>query len=176
MKKNIYYTVIVSALFSFITIESNAQVGIETDSPDVNSILDLSKAPKGLVIPWVTTLPTSPKRGTIIFDATKSNTPNFKYYNGAWVTLSGDGAVNLTIQNSYNEISGGVAISPANALVANLTPNGALDLQSNSKALMLPVISSPQTNLVNPSSGTIVYDSTDKTLMMFTGQVWEYYK
>ena len=176
MKKNIKFQVIALVVFSLISITSKAQIGINTATPDASAVLDLSKATKGMVIPWVTTIPSTPKTGTLIFDATTSATPNFKYYNGSWITLSGNGSVNLTIQNSLTEIAGGIAITAGTTSDDVKSPKGALDLQSNNKALVLPQFASPQTKLVNPSAGTIVYDTTDKVVMMFTGTAWEYYK
>lgn len=176
MKKNIKLKLLAFGVFSLISMTTKAQIGIDTATPDINAILDLSNARKGMVIPWVTTTPTTPKTGTLIFDATTSTSPNFKYYNGTWNTLSGNGTVNLTIQNTLNEISGGVAMTAGTTSENVTTPRGALDLQSSNKALILPQFPNPQTGLINPSPGTIVYDTTDKVIMMFTGSVWEYYK
>lgn len=167
-------TLIIATIFLISKV--SGQVGIINKTPNVNSVLDVSKGIDGMVLPWVTILPNSPKLGTIIFDATTASTPNFKYYNGSWNLLSGNGSLDLSVQNSLKTISTGIAIQ-AGSNSENMTiPKGALDLQSNNKALVLPIVTNPATSIINPTPGMIVFDTNDKMVKMFTGQVWEYYR
>ncbi|PHS10031.1 MAG: hypothetical protein COA88_03100 [Kordia sp.] len=68
----------------------NAQVGINTTSPDASSVLDVVSTDKGILIPRMVTSQrigiNTPAKGLLVFDNT---TNSFWYYNGInWVELS----------------------------------------------------------------------------------------
>ncbi len=56
---------------------------------------------RGLVLPYVRTLPAAPAEGTLILDATNPLQARVKYYNGSWMDLSAqdaDVSAALTVQ------------------------------------------------------------------------------
>ena len=56
------------------------------------------------------------------------------------------------------------------------TTPGILVLADTNKAMVLPKVASPHLNIVNPSPGMIVYDTTKKQLAVFNGTVWSFWK
>ena len=56
------------------------------------------------------------------------------------------------------------------------TTPGILVLADTDKAMVLPKVASPHLNIVNPSPGMIVYDTTKKQLAVFNGTVWSFWK
>ena len=101
-----------------IGLDTNAQVGIGTTSPDPTSQLDIISSSKGLLIPRLTTLQksaiNSPANGLLIYQL--DDTPGFYFFDhGKWQRL-----VNSTeMQNgSGNTILSGT-ITPSNSLGNN---------------------------------------------------------
>jgi uncharacterized protein (TIGR02145 family) len=87
LKKFLLYAVLI--LFGF---SANAQVGINTTTPDPSSVLDVTSTTKGLLPPRMTTTQrigiASPAAGLIIFNTT---TNCLEYYNGTiWVSVCGN--------------------------------------------------------------------------------------
>ena len=56
------------------------------------------------------------------------------------------------------------------------TTPGILVLADTNKAMVLPKVASPHLNIVNPSPGMMVYDTTSKQLAVFNGTVWSFWK
>lgn len=77
-------------LISFITLSTNAQVGIGTTAPDNSSILDISSNTSGLLIPRMSTAErdaiASPAIGLMIYN---TDSDLFQYFNSAsWIILT----------------------------------------------------------------------------------------
>ena len=86
------FFLIVFSVFIYQSVYSQNNVGINTDSPDVSAVLDITSTQKGLLIPRMTLeqrgLITTPARGLLIFQV--DGTQGFYFYNGtAWTTLNG---------------------------------------------------------------------------------------
>jgi hypothetical protein len=84
MKKQFYL------FFLLITSTVFSQVGINTTTPQISSMLDVTSTSKGFLAPQMTKtqrdLITTPATGLLIYQT--DNTPEFYYYNGsAWVLL-----------------------------------------------------------------------------------------
>lgn len=132
---------------------------------------------KGIVLPYVQTLPSAPTPGTIILDATVPAKARIKYYNGAWVDLSGtDGDVTsaLAIQAAPK-----TDLATAKTIIgAQSSPaDGILVLESTTKAMVLPTVTDVN-NIPSPAPGMMVYvkGATNKRLAVYNGKVWSFWK
>jgi hypothetical protein len=99
--------IIFSILFS-LNIKAQNNVGIGTNNPDINSILELSSTTKGLLIPRLTTLQrtamnpslSTTQTGLLVFD---TNDNVFYFWNGtAWTQIGAGSAGCTTLENAYN--------------------------------------------------------------------------
>ncbi len=174
---------IISAIFLGITICSSAQViigdPVGTSSVKTSVLLDFApNQNKGIILPYVRTLPTSPTEGTLILDATDPTKARIKYYNGTWVDLSGQDA----------DVTGILATQPTASQIpetgekviigaASSAANGVLVLESTTKAMVLPVVQDVQ-NIPSPSAGMMVYVNKEgaKRLAVYNGSKWSYWK
>lgn len=130
--------------------------------------------------------------GTIIFDLSDKK---MKYRKaGAWFDLTGTPTFPLTVKNSANA---DVVFTQFNAVNSSLQDNtkeqdnakaaigansatdttaGILVLTDTNKAMVLPKVASPHLNILNPSPGMMVYDTTKKQLAVYNGTVWAFWK
>lgn len=166
--------IILSILSLGLCFKANAQTAIDKKTAESSSVLDFaSGTTKGIILPAVETLPTTPANGTFLFDKIAKIVK--MYQNGAWVNLSGVG-----------DIAGTVPIAPYSGTVDNgkqtvigarsTTADGVLVLESTDKALVLPKISNPHLNVKSPYPGMMCYDTNRKALAVFDGKVWNYWK
>lgn len=131
---------------------------------------------KGIILPYVRTLPTSPTQGTILVDAVVPAQSRVKYYNGStWVDLSGQNANLTTTLNTQTNLQE----SPASKAIigsSNSIANGVLVLESNDKAMVLPIVSDVN-NIPSPSPGMMVYVSKPgaKRLAVYNGERWSFW-
>lgn len=161
-------------LFILIFLSSFAlsQVAIgKTEVLGSNTLLDFDQSPnnsKGIILPSVTNN-SNATNGTFIFDV---NTKKVRMYeNNTWKDLSDEGNISNLISNSSNDIGKGVVIGNQNSTV-----NGVLVLESDSKAIILPHIENPHLTVKNPYAGMMCYDTFSKTLAVFDGVNWNYWK
>lgn len=172
---------IASFLFLNLTIIFNAQViignTIGTASIKTSVLLEFAaNQNKGIIMPYLRTLPINPAEGTIILDATNGANARVKFYNGNWIDLSGQGAditAELSSQPTTAELLSSKAIIGSNSSSAD----GILVLESTNKSLLLPIVEDVQ-NIVSPSPGMIVYvnKSGAKRLAVFNGSKWSFWK
>ena len=131
---------------------------------------------KGLILPYLRTVPASTTEGTIILDATSASTARVKYFNGAWVDLSGQDANITTVLSAQPN---GVAETNSKAIIGAQTSaaDGVLVLESTTKAMVLPQVDDVS-KIVNPSPGMIVYinKAGAKRLAVFNGAKWSFWK
>ena len=118
---------LLTALFFFSI--TNAQVGINTTTPDPSSMLDVSATNKGMLIPRMTevqrTAITTPATGLLVYQT--DNTDGFWYYDGAsWISLSGNSDNDWTVSspNQFSAVSGNVGIGTS-------MPNYKLEVDGN---------------------------------------------
>ncbi|MEZ4857614.1 MAG: tail fiber domain-containing protein [Flavobacteriaceae bacterium] len=117
-------------LFSFIAFfcsQINAQVGINTTTPDPSSELDISSTDGGILIPRMTQTDrdaiATPATGLMIYQT--DNTPGFYYYDGSsWVIIGGGVDTQNTLDEAYDE--GGAGLG--RTITAD---NGAVLIQGN---------------------------------------------
>ncbi len=169
-------------MFTLFTTCAFAQVAIgkaSVSSPSVS--LEFGTGNKGILLPWVTGVSTvtGAVNGTLVYNTTDKKV--YVKYASGWKDLSVDATGTtvdpitsvdgLTLQNSLDDLN--------TAKVSIGTPTstpGILVLEDTNKAMVLPKVASPHLNIVNPSPGMIVYDTTKKQLAVFNGTVWSFWK
>lgn len=162
-------TLIISFFTSTIAF---AQIGIEKESVDGSGLVDFpGGTTKGIILPQVTnnTNMTNVSPGTFVFDGATSKV---KYYNGtAWVELNEQTGVSKTLLagNEQNRSRGVVIGAPDSAA------NGVLVLESDDKALILPKVVDPVTNVKSPSAGMMCYDPVAKLVCFYNGNTWSFW-
>ena len=150
-------------------------IGTATDKTSV--LMEFSAAGnRGLILPYITNKTGLTTPGSIILNATTPTAAKVEYYNGTtWVDLS----VQTANVSSYLGIQP-VAKENANAKMvigsATSSANGILVLESTSKAMILPIVSSYQ-DIVNPAPGmmVIVNNGGIKTLAVYNGSQWSFW-
>ncbi|MCW3162472.1 hypothetical protein [Chryseobacterium oryctis] len=213
---------IVLVFTCFIASHASAQVAIgkkeitplsDGITPHPNISLEFYDSPdnkKGIVVPWVSTVPNNPVAydsttgagyrgmqgmvvdGTIIFDLSDKKMKYMK--GGSWFDLTGDPEFPLSLKDASNNDITYTALSnidsslqdnvkeEENAKVAigingnSDTTVGILVLTDTDKAMVLPKVESPHINIINPSAGMMVYDTTSKQLAVYNGTVWSFWK
>lgn len=179
MKKIIF---ILGITIGTISVHSQVIIGDEvgTATNKTSVLLEFSKNEnRGIILPYVKTLPTNPTPGTILLDATTPTTAKVKYFNGAWVDLSGqngDVSALLSLQNAASEPTN---IQDAKVIIGDSqsTADGVLILESNNKAMVLPIVKSVD-DIVSPSAGMMVYVSNSlgvKRLAVYNGAKWSFW-
>ncbi|APD06469.1 hypothetical protein UJ101_00938 [Flavobacteriaceae bacterium UJ101] len=151
-------------------IQGQIAIG-KTDLSSKSSILEFNDDKGGIILPYVTseTAVSTPSEGTFIFDSTDKKV---KLYDGTtWIDLSiNQGTVDTTSQNSLSENDGGVILGAAKS-----SAKGVLVLESSDKAMILPKVADPHLNVISPEPGTMVYDTTSKTISFYNGTQWSYW-
>ncbi|PZU79776.1 MAG: hypothetical protein DI529_17230 [Chryseobacterium sp.] len=167
--KNIYY---LALILSANTIQSQIAIG-KTILESTSSSMEFGSENRGFVLPWVTNAANvlNAVNGTFIFDV---NDKKIKVYeSNVWkdLTVNTNGAADTTLQDSLTEQTGAkVSIGAVTS-----TP-GILVLEDTDKAMILPKVANPHLNIVSPTSGMLVYDTTKKMLVVFNGTVWTFWK
>ncbi len=173
---------IIISMFTLFTTCAFAQVAIgkaSVSSPSVS--LEFGTGNKGILLPWVTGVSTvtGAVNGTLVYNTTDKKV--YVKYASGWKDLSVDATGTtvdpitnvdgLTLQNSLDDLD--------TAKVSIGTPTstpGILVLEDTNKAMVLPKVASPHLNIVKPSPGMMVYDTTKKQLAVFNGTVWSFWK
>lgn len=151
---------------------ASAQIAIEKAQVDGSGLLDFpANTTKGILLPIVETLPTDASPGTLLMD--KNDKIIKMNVESVWVPLSDQGAVTGAVFNTNAEIPGQNRIIMGSDAT---TAPGVLVLESSDKALILPKISEPHINVKNPYPGMMCYDTVSKTMAVFDGLKWNYWK
>ena len=187
MKKIIFTLFIASFSFANAQVILGDAVGTATNKTSV--LLDFAaNQNKGIIVPYVRTLPTGNALvgGAIILDATTATAARMKFYNEtAWVDLSGQNADVTTAL--AKQPTGITEDASARAIIGTVPdpipvsfPEGALVLNSTTKAMVLPTVADVQ-NIPSPSPGMMVYvagvsPTFYKRLAVFNGSKWSFWK
>jgi hypothetical protein len=159
-------------LFFAVCLTANAQVAIGKTTVDGSGILDFaSGTTNGILLPIVETLPAASaiQNGTFLMD--KNDKKIKMCENGSWVELSDEGSIANYTFNTAVEAGNGAIIGAETSSVT-----GVLVLEANNKALILPRVAAPEVNVKSPVAGMMVYDSTSKSVAVFDGLKWNYWK
>lgn len=141
--------------------------------------LEFASGPKGIILPYVENTASISEPGTLILDASsgvhvklKTSTGWFDYSAANSADIARDGLVDLSAQTGLQEKTEAKVIIGANSSTAD----GVLVLESNNKAMILPQMVAPELNVIQPASGTIMYDPSRKVLCVFNGKEWAYWE
>jgi len=148
-----------------------------------------SNTGKGLILPYVRTLPTAAPtmvEGTIVLDASTPTAARIKYYNGnttsgtnGWVDLSGQDADVSAVLATQPTIAQAPESSGSKAIIGSDTSaaDGVLVLESTTKAMVLPTVSDVK-EIPSPSPGMMVYinKTGSKRLAVYNGSKWSFWK
>ena len=162
---------------TIVAANAHSQVAIGKAAVTNTSVsLEFGNANKGLLLPWVSSAASvsGAVDGTIIYDTSDKKVKYRKA--GSWFDLSVDatGIVDTAIQDPLTENPTAKMVIGTNG--ASDTTPGILVLSDSDKAMILPKVASPHLNIINPSSGMMVYDTTAKQLAVFNGTVWSFWK
>ena len=173
------------ALMDFALIEGVEEI----DPEDSEDIRELSLNYKGIILPIIELSSTGLYTdGTFAVD---KNDKKIKIFgDGEWLPLSDEGSFDAitdkelgkeistaVIFNTSNEVGGGVVIGTPNSNGEVATSaEGVLVLEAEDQALILPRVPDPHLNIASPVAGTMCYDTVSKSLAIFDGVVWNYWK
>ncbi|NIF05946.1 hypothetical protein F3J23_10890 [Chryseobacterium sp. Tr-659] len=163
---------IITIITLFSVVVMQAQIAIEKVQVDGDGVLDFpANTTKGILLPIVETLPINASAGTLLMD--KNDKVLKMNVESAWVPLSDAGDITNAVFNTNGEIPGQNRIIIGAATTA--VP-GVLVLESSDKALILPKVAAPHLNVKNPYPGMICYDTVSKSMAVFDGLKWSYWK
>ncbi len=155
-----------------MTAFTNAQVAISKETVDGDGILDFaSNTTNGIMLPIVQTLPNDAVAGTLLMD---KNDKILKMKDASgWIALSDAGSISNVTFNANSEVSG-----PNRVIIGSPVTSvpGVLVLESASKALILPKVANPHINVKSPYPGMMCYDTVSKTMAVYDGLKWSYWK
>ncbi len=186
--KNIFF-----ALFLAGAGFAQAQViigdNIGTAAVKTSVLLEFAKNQnKGLIVPYVRTLPFTPTRGTILLDASNAANARLKFYNGnattgtaGYVDLSGQPGNVTTVLAT--QPMGGTEVATSRTVISTNAynpvgfPEGVVVLNSSTQAMVLPTVSDVQ-NILKPSPGMMVYVNKQgaKRLAVYNGSKWSFWQ
>ena len=160
-------------LLLFISLLSSfgqAQVAINKLPNNAGAILDFATGTtNGIILSAVSTLPPNPANGTFVVD--KKDLKIKMRQNNTWVDMSSPGDLSRVATNVSSEIGTGVIIGSTTS-----PATGVLVLEATNKALALPRIASPHLNVRSPYPGMICYDTVSKSVVVFDGKVWNFWR
>ncbi|WP_379962966.1 hypothetical protein [Epilithonimonas sp. UC225_85] len=173
--------ILVLSIFIFLKSNFSAQVifgdAVGTASDKTSVLMEFSNAGnRGLILPYVTDKSAITTPGSIILDASTPTAAKVKYYNGTtWIDLTvlpSNVSSYLGIQPTSKENANAKVIIGSSTSSAD----GILVLESTTKAMVLPIISSYQ-NIVNPAPGTMamINNGGIKTLAVYNGEQWSFW-
>jgi len=166
----------ISFLMLCFSITTFAQVSIGKETAESEStILDFNNVDtntNGLILSAVSELPKNldaSNNGTLLFDRTTKKVK--MYENNNWVDLSDEGDDQTIETNPSEDLGKGVIIGKEKT-----NAKGILVLESENQAMILPRIADPHLTVKSPYPGMICYDTESKSLAVFDGKVWNYWK
>lgn len=177
MKSKIIYSVV----FCSLAFYASGQIAIGKKSINGNSTIldfdDTAGSFRGIILPsvenTVNALASNAtyNNGTFLFD--KSDKKLKMYEAGNWKSLSEEGKIDDLIINdaAENKQGQGVIIGEKSS-----SAKGILVLESVDKAIILPKIDKPHETVNSPYPGMMCYDTESKSVAIFDGKVWNYWK
>lgn len=162
---------ILSYLLLCSIVNADAQTAINKKTAASSSVLDFaSGTTKGIILPAVEILPTTPANGTFLLDKTDQKIK--MYQNGAWVDLSAAGNIAAIVSYSGTIDNGRKTIMGSRTTSAD----GVLVIEATNKALVLPNVANPHLTVKSPYPGMMCYDTVSKSLAVFDGNLWNFWK
>ena len=157
---------------------ANAQVAIGKNTVNgTDTLLDFDDSAgnyRGIILPAVDDASTMTldenNNGTFVLDKSDETVKYWTESQG-WTALSDEGDASAILTNDSSEIGNGAVIGAETS-----DAKGVLVLESADKAMILPKINRPHETVKSPYPGMICYDTESKTLAVFDGLVWNYWK
>lgn len=173
----------IATLFLITFTMANAQViiGDATGTAAVKTsvLLEFATGNKGLILPYVRTLPvpSALTQGTLLLDASAATAARVKFSDGTnWIDLSGQ---NANIASALTAQPTGITETNSKSIIGARTSaaDGVLVLESTTKAMVLPTVSDVQ-NIPSPSPGMLVYVNKTgaKRLAVYNGSQWSFWR
>ena len=143
--------------------------------------LEFGTENRGIILPWVSSVGnvTNAVDGTMVYSL-EDNKVYVKYATG-WTDLSIDESG--TTVNPLTNVDGALIqlnktdnVESKVGVGAESETAGILVLENTNQAMVLPKVTSPEINILNPSPGLMVFDPTTKQLAVFNGSVWTFWK
>ncbi|MGM5630443.1 hypothetical protein O2K51_06025 [Apibacter raozihei] len=158
-------------MLSYMVVNSiQAQVAIGKNTVDGAGILDFaSGTTNGIILPIVQTISDSTVNGTLLMS--KLDKKLKVKQNDRWMDLSDPGSIDNVVFSSSSDNGKGIIIGALSS-----SAEGILVLESTDKALILPKVQDPHLNVKSPYPGMICYDTASKTIALFDGLKWNYWK
>ncbi len=165
-------------IFSFIilgtAVTATAQVAIgKNNVTGTSTLLDFESNFRGIILPAVsmTDVPAlnENNNGTFLFDLDTQTVQMFE--NESWVPLSDEGDASAITVNPSAETGEGAIIGAETTDAV-----GVLVLEASDKAMILPKVADPHLTVKSPYPGMICYDTASRTIAVFDGAVWNYWK
>lgn len=169
--------------------DSSGRVGIGTDTPDSDAMLDIVSGDKGVLIPRITTASrtgiASPPTGLVVYD---KDLNKFFYWDSAvWKEISTSVVANtnfaednlsLTGDRSHDFVTNAMLLKNARglalgSLVATLDASALFELSSTTKGFLTPRMTTLQRLAITPADGLIVYDTDLKSLFVYNNTSWK---
>ncbi|WP_146943781.1 hypothetical protein [Chryseobacterium hagamense] len=133
---------------------------------------------RGIILPSVVASPVftpvnpstnHPQNGTFLLDRQTSKVRMFE--NGNWIDMTDSGNVSSLIPVAGTETGNGVIVGAASS-----SSKGVLVLESATKAMILPHIKNPHLTVKSPYPGMMCFDTVSKSVAVFDGNKWSYWK
>ena len=175
MKKSL---IMIITLFTAFAVKSQVAIGKQTVSNTSVSVEFANNENRGLILPYVENKSNIIQEGTIIYDTTDYKVKYLKN-NGQWVNLSEDDGTMATIGTVDLSVQGTDKTENTGAKTTIGTPgatNGIFVLEALDKAMILPKVTSPHLNIIDPAPGMVVYDTVKKQLAVYNGKMWSFWK
>lgn len=180
MKSKIFITFLL--ISASITAKSQVSIGKQEVTNRAVSLEFASTENRGFILPYIEDKNNIQEEGSIIYDTTDHKVKYLKNV-GVWVNLSEDdgtattiGTVDISIQGGGTKIEQSTAKMTIGVNGATDTTNGILVLTDVDRAMILPNVSSPHLNIIDPAPGMLVYDPVKKQLAVYNGTVWSFWK
>lgn len=182
----------IAALFSiqaFAQVVINADAATALTGPSSTSVLlEFGKDNnKGIILPYVESLPTGAVAGTFIFDVTSNTEYKVKIKDAA------SGWIDFSTRSGYTTNVAAAVLDPqappvteataAKTIIGSATSpaDGILVLESTNKAMVLPKVTDVQ-NIPSPSPGMMVFvtgtqtDGSGERFAVYNGKFWSFWK
>lgn len=177
MKKGKIFTIALLAFSAsaFSQVIMGDAIGIAANKTSV--LLEFANTNnKGIILPYVRTLPTTPAQGTLLLDVVNAAQARIRYYNGtSWIDMSGQNG-NITSVMATQPALAETATEKFIIGATSTSANGAVVLESASKAMVLPTVTDVN-NIPSPSPGMMVYVNKTgaKRLAVYNGERWSFW-
>lgn len=173
--------------YSQVMINSDADTAITETSSESVLVEFGNDNNKGIILPYVETMPDSAVGGTLVFDVTAENEYRIKVknQNTGWTDLSGVSGYTTTVESEVKspQASPFADAATAKTVIGSDTSSadGILVLESETQAMVLPKVTNVD-NIPSPSPGMMVFvtgtasDGSGQRLAFFNGTTWSFWK